>query len=226
MARIIFDYDGTLHNSLGIYAPAFRRVYAWLVVNGHAPLRNFTDEQIGSWLGWSTRDMWNAFMPDLPDELKERCAAFVGRNMLWGIANGEARLYPGAEEMLSELRASGHVLIFLSNCRHAYMEAHRAAFCLDRFFSGFYCTEDFDWAPKPVVFEQICRDFGPDSPEDPYVAVGDRFHDIELAASGSMPSVGCLYGFGTPEELAGATARVERLQDVPKALALILASIR
>ena len=27
---IIFDYDGTIHNTLGIYEPAFREAYQWL----------------------------------------------------------------------------------------------------------------------------------------------------------------------------------------------------
>ena len=27
---IIFDYDGTIHNTLGIYEPAFRETYQWL----------------------------------------------------------------------------------------------------------------------------------------------------------------------------------------------------
>ena len=27
---IIFDYDGTIHHTLGIYEPAFRETYQWL----------------------------------------------------------------------------------------------------------------------------------------------------------------------------------------------------
>lgn len=27
---IIFDYDGTIHQTLGIYEPAFRETYQWL----------------------------------------------------------------------------------------------------------------------------------------------------------------------------------------------------
>ena len=27
---IIFDYDGTIHQTLGIYEPAFREIYQWL----------------------------------------------------------------------------------------------------------------------------------------------------------------------------------------------------
>ena len=29
--NIVFDYDGTLHNSIKIYAPAFREAYNYLI---------------------------------------------------------------------------------------------------------------------------------------------------------------------------------------------------
>ena len=34
---VFFDYDGTLHNSMLTYGPAFREVYADLVKNGTIP---------------------------------------------------------------------------------------------------------------------------------------------------------------------------------------------
>ena len=34
--NIIFDYDGTLHETLYIYKPAFLKAYDWLVKNGYA----------------------------------------------------------------------------------------------------------------------------------------------------------------------------------------------
>ena len=39
MKGVIFDYDGTLHESIRIYAPAFHKAYEYLVEKGHAPQR-------------------------------------------------------------------------------------------------------------------------------------------------------------------------------------------
>ena len=36
MKYIIFDYDGTLHNSIKIYKPAFLKAYDYLISNGYA----------------------------------------------------------------------------------------------------------------------------------------------------------------------------------------------
>ena len=57
---VIFDYDGTLHNSTRIYADAFRQVYDRMVYDGVAPKRQFTDDEITIWLGYSAQDMWQA----------------------------------------------------------------------------------------------------------------------------------------------------------------------
>ena len=67
MKGVIFDYDGTLHESIRIYAPAFHRAYEYLVEKRHAPQREWSASEIGRWLGYSSRDMWNEFMPGLDE---------------------------------------------------------------------------------------------------------------------------------------------------------------
>lgn len=217
-SRLVLDFDGTLHNSIKIYAPALRKVYAGLVADGLAPEREFTDEEIGKWLGWSPKDMWDAFAPGLPDEVKLRCIDAVGQGMLGGIRAGMSELYPGTEDVLAQLRGEGNTLIFLSNCRHDYMEAFREELDLDRFFSGYYCSEDYAQIPKPQIFEHIRDDFAGVG-EGEFVAIGDRFHDMELAHVHGLRCIGCLYGFGDPEELAGATATVTSITQIPEVLA-------
>ena len=71
MHSLIFDYDGTLHDSIKIYAPAFRQAYAYLVSLKLAEERTWTDGEISPWLGFSSRDMWNSFLPELPQFYKD-----------------------------------------------------------------------------------------------------------------------------------------------------------
>lgn len=212
---LIFDYDGTLHNCIVIYAPAFRRVYASMVANGLAPLRNFSDEEISQWLGWGSKAMWDAFAPDLPLQIKKELGEAIGQNMLFSIKNGEAQLYSDALQTLQVLKDAGYSMIFLSNCQHDYMVAHKDAFGLDRYFDGFYCTQDYDFAPKTEVFNFIKQDF---NNATGFVAIGDRFHDMELVSVHGLKSIGCLYGFGAEGELDIATECVDDISQVPKVL--------
>ena len=190
MANLIFDYDGTVHNSMKTYEPSFRTAYQWLVNNGYAEPRNFSSAEISYWLGFNSTDMWSNFQPGLDPEIREYVRKMLGEEMGRRVDNGEGALFPHIEEALSELKSMGHTLIFLSNCRVHYMERHRRVFRLDRFFDFFYCCEQYDFIPKYEIFRRI-------EPlhSGPYIVIGDRFHDIETATRNKLMSIGCGYGY-------------------------------
>jgi len=102
--------------------------------------------------------------------------------------------------VLKDLRDAGHTLLLLSNCQTAYLEEHKRYFHLDRFFATCYCAEPFQYAPKWKIFETIWAEHPGD-----YVVIGDRTHDLEIARRNGLPAIGAAYGYGTPEELEGAT---------------------
>lgn len=214
---VFFDYDGTLHDSMAIYGPAFRTAYAWLVEAGHMPSREFSDEWISRWLGFTTEDMWTTFAPELPEEVWRQAASLVGREMDRLTDVGAARLFPGVEDMLAALKECGYDLVFLSNCRTRYCEVHRATFGLDAWFDAYCCAEDFDDIPKWQIYQQVA-----DKHPSPHVMVGDRFHDLEVASRAGIPSVGCAYGFGRAGELTGANAIVASPAEIPDAVACLL----
>lgn len=210
---VFFDYDGTLHDSMAIYGPAFRTAYAWLVGAGHMPPREFSDEWISQWLGFTTEDMWTTFAPELPEAVWRQAAALVGREMDRRTAEGGARLFAGVETMLATLKERGYELVFLSNCRTRYCEVHRAAFGLDAWFDSYCCAEDFDDIPKWQIYERVA-----DRHPLPHVMVGDRFHDLEVASRAGIPFAGCAYGFGRPGELEGASVVVSSPGEVSDAV--------
>lgn len=214
--NIIFDYDGTLHNCLLIYAPAFRAVCAKLEDEGLIAHRDYTDEEIGSWLGLSTTEMWSTFAPDFSAEQRGAASEFVYHHMIADINNGVAKLYPHATEVLEKLKADGHRLFFLSNCQHKYMAAHSAAFNLDKYFDEMYCAEDFGWRTKADIFPDIAAAHPGD-----YLMIGDRHHDIAVATTHHIPAIGCAYGYGTTDELSAADFIAHSVADIPALVAKI-----
>lgn len=51
MVNLLFDYDGTLHDSLAIYAPAVRAAYDALAARGLAEGEPPGVEAIRRWIG-------------------------------------------------------------------------------------------------------------------------------------------------------------------------------
>ena len=209
MTNLIIDYDGTLHDSIIIYAPAFRLAYEHLVLLGLAQARNWKDSEISKWLGFSSKDMWDDFMPDLPQIRKDECDRLIGGTMLKLVSEGKARLYFRALETLQKLKNEGYNLIFLSNCKNSYMQMHIKHFHLDEYFAAFYCGEDFGFMPKHVIFNSIKENHSGD-----YVVIGDRFHDMEIAQRHGLKSIGCTYGYGEEWEFSSSTTTVSRVEDI------------
>lgn len=210
MTNLIFDYDGTIHNSMKTYAPAFRNTCKWLSDNGYIEPAEYSDKQISYWLGFNSTDMWEQFQPDLDPEIREKARIMLGEDMAQRVDNGEGALFEYAEETLGLLKTQGYNLIFLSNCRIHYMERHKRVFGLDRFFDFFYCCEEFEFIPKYEIFRKIKSRHDGD-----FIVIGDRFHDIETAVKNNLRSIGCGYGYGSPEELVNADIIVDDIRKIP-----------
>lgn len=213
MSNIIFDYDGTVHESMLTYAPAFRDTMKWLSDNGFIADKEYSDSEISHWLGFNSTDMWGQFHPELSPEIREKARAMLGENMAARVENGEGGLYAGIEDALLSLKASGHTLIFLSNCRIHYMERHRRVFRLDRFFDSFFCCEEYGFIPKYEIFRRFSDRF-----EGDFIVVGDRFHDIDTAVRNGLHSIGCGYGYGSEDELRRADIIVTSPAQIPDAV--------
>lgn len=206
---VVFDYDGTIHDTSGVYITAFKRNYTQLVKDGYAPEREFEDEEITRWLGCTATEMWNTFMPELPESVKKLCSERVRSVMAELIAGGRSRLYDGVRETLGELKADGKTLLILSNCAEAYMENHRRVFGLDSLFDAYFCAETYGFRPKYEIFEYIKREYGAGC-----CMVGDRYHDFEAGRKNGVFTVGCAYGFGNAEELSEADIVINSIAEL------------
>ncbi|HSL86843.1 MAG TPA: HAD hydrolase-like protein, partial [Bacteroidales bacterium] len=156
---IFFDYDGTIHNSIEIYGPAFRKSYAYLVESGLAEERDWSDKEISYWLGFSPPQMWANFMPDLDEEVRKKCSAIVGEEMKSLTEKGYAKLFEGALETLKYLQGRGYNLVFISNCRTAYKDYHKELFSLGDYFEELVCSEEYDFIPKYEVLKDIKNNY-------------------------------------------------------------------
>ena len=216
---LVLDYDGTLHDSTVEYIPAFRKVMHEIADLGWIPHEEYKDEDILYWVGFSAKEMWEKFHPELSKERQMQAGMRIGKYMLDDVAAGKGRLYPGTLEALEEL-SRDYELLFFSNCNSAYAEVHRKAFGLDRWIHSFYCTGDYGFKQKEEVFSKYIY-----QPGRKYIAVGDRIKDMKLAEGCGLKSIGCLYGFGTAEELAPADICISDISELKAAADRLGASL-
>ena len=171
----------------------------------------YTSEEINYWVGFTAQEMWLKFHPELSDEQRNTAGRRIGKYMMEALRTGRGRLYEGVRETLEALHQD-YELVFLSNCMSDYASVHREIFGLDRWIDRYFCTGDYGFKPKEEVFEKYIRE-----PGRQYIAVGDRMKDRRLAESCRLPFIGCLYGFGTGEELQPADALIESVAEMKSA---------
>lgn len=206
---IYFDYDGTIHDSIKIYAPAFRKSYDFLVENKKAEPKEWTDDEIKKWLGYTSKEMWKNFMVDLDEQIKVEVSSIIGKEMENQIFSGNARLYNDALDVLDILKNRGYKLVFLSNCSINYMEVSNRLFNLKSYFHDMICSEMYDFIPKHEILKKIKNNYGMNQ-----VIIGDRFHDIESAEKNNIESVFCEYGYGDIEEGIKATVTIKDIKEI------------
>lgn len=208
---IFFDYDGTLHNSVKIYAPAFRKAYERLVIEGLAENRQWSDAEISYWLGFNPKDMWEAFMPNLDENMRKICSEIIGAEMKALIEQGKPVLYEGALETLDYLKSRGYKLVFISNCKIYYRDAHKEFFKLYRYFEELACSEEYEFIPKHEILMKIKNKY-----LEPMVIIGDRKQDVEAGKKNNISTIGCTYGFSFQGELGEADLLIDNIKELKK----------
>lgn len=206
---IFFDFDGTLHNSILVYEPAFKKAYGYLVDKQLAPNRIWEREEIAIWLGCNRHEMWSDFMPSLDEKNTEIASQMIGQEMADQIKRGNGLLYPGTIKVLQYLKEKGYTLILLSNCGISYKTIVLDHYRLDKYFHEFICSEQYNHIPKFEILHKIKNNY-----RNNMVIVGDRIHDIEAGKKNCIFTIGCSYGYGSSKEFKDAHKVIHHISEL------------
>jgi phosphoglycolate phosphatase len=125
---------------------------------------------------------------------------------------------PGVPGVLEELGRS-HTLAVATSKPRRFALPLLAALELERHFAYVAGPElDAHMEPKAVTVRAALARVG-----GPAVMVGDRSHDVAGARANGIPVIGVTWGIGDAAELADADALVDAPEDLPAAVADLLA---
>lgn len=135
----------------------------------------------------------------------------------------ENSVYPGIEEVLSELRDCGHALRLATSKPAVFAERILDHFKLTRFFDSIDGSElDGTRSDKPLLIAHILDR----EKIDPVCAImiGDREHDMLGAHKNGIVGLGVLWGYGTRKELESANAAF--CAEIPSDLVSLVGNLR
>jgi phosphoglycolate phosphatase len=223
-ALVAFDLDGVIYSSEPFLGEAYREAIA--NVNARRPgsfPRVPSTREILDHVGWPVPVILERLFPNIDPAAVELLYAETLTVVCAHVARCEGILFPGVAETLARLHTSGFLLAIASNGRRQYVETVLTANNIAGFFTHLI-TVDRDGAvrEKPDILRAYLARHRV-APRQ-LIMVGDRSSDVEAAAAVGCAFIGCDYGHGHRDEIAGAGPVVSRFDQLPEAIAALPAA--
>ena len=180
---LIFDWDGTLINSIPRILACFERTFQ---TSGVAPV---SAEAARVLIGIPLQDALRQLAG--PDADVDAMTATY-REIWLGPELALSPLFPGVPEMLGALNAAGFRIMVATGKSREGMERETGHYQLDRFFSHTRCAGESLPKPEPAMLHALVAESGADPAR--CLMIGDSALDLEMAARAGMDAVGVTSG--------------------------------
>lgn len=193
----IFDWDGTLCNSLDLITDSIRQSCEKLGL----PVRSV--EESRAVIGLGLKEAMMTLYPELPvtdiDDLIDAYRhVYVADNR-----QQPSKLYDGVIEVLDELRSSGHELAIATGKSRVGLDRVLVSLDMQEYFDFSRCADETRSKPHPMMLNEIMRESG--VPPESTTMVGDTDFDLNMARAASVSSVAVSYGAHSAERIQAAS---------------------
>ena len=188
---IIFDWDGTLMDSIGLIVTAMH------VAAGAQGLTT-TDDKVKAIIGLSLMRGIEILFPDITDEQRQTLQADYAD---YYIANShKTPFFPDIELMLQTLIAQGKRLAVATGKKRAGLDRVLTASGSRDYFVSTRCADESGSKPDPQMLLDVLQETGHSITDA--VFIGDSIHDIQMAKALGMTSIAVNYGAATAAVLS------------------------
>lgn len=208
---IIFDWDGTLVDSLGRIISSMRGAAE---VVGAA---DRSDQQIKDIIGLELVEAIATLYPELaPQQVlamrDQYSRIYVEHEHI------PTRFFEGVPELLTDLRAASRLLAVATGKSRRGLDRVMSILAVENLFHGTRCADETRGKPEPDMVLELLDGLGVNPAQA--VVVGDSHFDLEMAARAGVDGIGVGWGAQTAESLAqlSGTHCVQDLSALRKAL--------
>jgi len=225
-ALIAFDLDGVLYSSEPFLGAAYREAIA--TVNAQRPgtfPRVPETREILNHVGWPLPVILARLFPTSDPAALQLLSSETQRVICASVARREGILFPSVAVTLAQLQRAGHALAVASNGRRVYVETVLATYDIARYFVTLLCV---DGSGPLRCKADILRAYMQREQRSPQqlIMVGDRASDVEAAQGVGCRFVGCDYGHGYRDEIAGFGPMVASFDELPSVVTAVLSNRR
>jgi phosphoglycolate phosphatase len=191
---LVFDWDGTLMDSIGTIVDCTLAAFEGIeAVERPAP------EEIRECIGLGLVETMQRHFPDWDEALSSRLVDNYRR--LWrSDYKDRVALFPGSFEIVAELHAAGYLLGVATAKGRAGLERELDATGLRPYFHATRTVDEAPSKPAPGMLLGLFDELGVAAAEA--LMIGDTSFDLEMAGNAGCPGIGVLSGGQRLEHLA------------------------
>lgn len=190
---LIFDWDGTLVDSIGRIVDSMR------AASDACGLPQLNDARIKGIIGLGLPEAVASLYPELDDaRCIERFRHHYSEHYL-ALENQPSPLFAGVAEALEEFRAAGYLLAVATGKSRAGLDRVLRGRDWQQFFDITRCADETASKPEPLMLEQIMAHCAVKPVHS--LMVGDSVFDLQMARNAGVDSVAVGYGAQSLDEL-------------------------
>lgn len=186
---VIFDWDGTLMDSVGQIVESLLAAAAQYEIDLSA-------EAAANIIGLGLPEAMAVLFPQHPQLHTEIQAAYAAHYVP---RSQQTRLFDGVEVLLQRLQQQGIVLAVATGKSRAGLDRVLADSGIAAYFSVTRCASETRSKPHPQMLQEILDVTGIVAADA--LMVGDTSYDLEMAQRIAMPRIGVSYGVHTAKRL-------------------------
>ncbi|MDR6797335.1 HAD-IA family hydrolase [Acinetobacter calcoaceticus] len=186
---VIFDWDGTLYNSVG-------QIVASLQHAAEQHELSLTDEAAKSIIGLGLPEVMQTLFPEAP-ELHDSILKAYGDHYIANSTNDA--WFDGVAELLHDLKAQGLKLAVATGKNRRGLDRVIAKTQSTHLFDVTRAANETRSKPDPLMLQEILTVTGVSV--ERAVMIGDSSYDLEMAQRLNMPRIGVGYGVHSSEVL-------------------------
>ena len=189
---IIFDWDGTLINSIDWITSCLQQA----AVQCDRPIPE--SRAAKDVIGLSIKKAMQTLFPEVSEQTLEQLVACYSQNY-FSKQIGQDDLFPGVYEMLVQLNEAGYQLAVATGKTRAGLQKALQATGTEELFCITRCSDETASKPDPRMLREIIQHTN--TAKERSLMVGDSIHDLQMALNAPISAIAVSCGAHSEEFL-------------------------
>ena len=189
---IIFDWDGTLSDSVGLITDLM--IQSFLLHNVSPPSRM----EVADILGIKLSEAFKILLKEKDQNVSE--LIFNSYIELYNQSSNKVKLFDGVELGIKELHRYGYKIAIATGGGRNYLDSCLAQTSIKDFINVTKTSDDCFSKPHPQMCNEILNELIIEPEKS--IVIGDSIHDLQMAKNAGISSLAVTYGAHKQDSLS------------------------